>query len=62
MTPNLELLKVTLLNAQTAAQLKALIIHYTHEEILQVYHGLTWDQQIQIQSIWQRELELRLFQ
>jgi hypothetical protein len=61
MTSNLEVLKVALLKAQTAAQLKALIIHHTHEEILQAYDRLGLDQQIKVQKIWQGELESKLF-
>lgn len=61
MTTKLDVLKISLLNAQTATQLKALIVHYTHQEILQAYDRLALEQQIKVQKIWQGELEFMLF-
>lgn len=50
-------LKLVMLEAQTVAQLAALIIDYTHEEIMQVYSGLVRDQQARIQAIWQNRFD-----
>ena len=47
-------LKLVMLEAQTSAQLAALIVDYTHEEIMQVYSELVLDQQVKIQTIWHR--------
>lgn len=50
-------LKLVMLEAQTAGQLAALIIDYTHEEIMQVYSDLVLDQQARIQTIWQNRFD-----
>ena len=57
MTANLETLESALLQAQTVGQLTALIIDYTHEEIIQAYHRLALKQQTRILKIWQAELQ-----
>ncbi len=57
MTTKLDVLKIALLKAQTPAQLKALIVDHTHQEILQAYDRLSLEQQIKVQKIWQGELE-----
>ncbi|WP_413160714.1 hypothetical protein ACL6C3_19605 [Capilliphycus salinus ALCB114379] len=57
MITKLDVLELALLQAQSTTQLKALIIHYTHQEILQAYNRLALEQQIKIQKIWQGELE-----
>lgn len=53
MTTKLDVMKIALLKAQTPAQLKALIVYYTHQEILQAYDRLPLEQQIKVQKIWQ---------
>jgi len=50
-------LKLVMLEAETTAQLAALIIDYTHEEIMQVYSDLVLDQQARIQAIWQNRFD-----
>ncbi|OCQ92002.1 hypothetical protein BCD67_21550 [Oscillatoriales cyanobacterium USR001] len=50
-------LKLVMLESQTAAQLAALIIDHTHEEIMQVYSELVLDQQARIQAIWQNRFD-----
>ena len=60
MITKLDVLELALLRATTATQLKALIIDYTHQEILQAYDRLALEQQIRIQKIWQGELESRI--
>ncbi len=47
-------LKDLILQAKTANQLSAIIINYTHEEIIQVYGQLTSEQQRKIKLIWQK--------
>ncbi|MDJ0517381.1 MAG: hypothetical protein QNJ74_14400 [Trichodesmium sp. MO_231.B1] len=47
-------LKDLILQAKTANQLSAIIIDYTHEEIIQVYGQLTSKQQRKIKLIWQK--------
>lgn len=61
MATDLENLKSLLLKAQTIAQLTALIIDYTHQEILQAYHQLAVEQQMKVQKIWQGDLESKLY-
>lgn len=41
-----------MLAAQTPAQLAAIIVDYTHEEIMLVFYELEWEQQARIKDIW----------
>jgi len=45
-------LKLAMLSAKTAAQLAAIIIDYTHEEMMLVFSELEWEQQARIKDIW----------
>jgi hypothetical protein len=45
-------LKTAMLAAETAAHLAAIIIDYTHEEIMIVFQELEWEQQARIKDIW----------
>ncbi|WP_333257804.1 hypothetical protein [Microcoleus sp. S13_C5] len=45
-------LKLAMLEAETAAQLAAIIIDYTHEEMMLVFDELEWKQQARIKDIW----------
>ncbi|MEG3844642.1 hypothetical protein [Microcoleus sp. herbarium14] len=45
-------LKVAMLEAETVAQLAALIIDFTHEEMMLVFSELEWEQQARIKAIW----------
>ncbi|MEG4851891.1 hypothetical protein QUB10_13360 [Microcoleus sp. B5-D4] len=45
-------LKTAMLEAETAAHLAAIIIDYTHEEIMIVFSELEWEQQARIKDIW----------
>jgi hypothetical protein len=45
-------LKLAMLEAETVAQLAALIIDNTHEEIMLVFNELEWEQQDRIETIW----------
>ncbi|MEG4168109.1 MULTISPECIES: hypothetical protein [unclassified Microcoleus] len=45
-------LKIAMLEAETAAHLAAIIIDYTHEEIMIVFSELEWEQQARIKDIW----------
>ena len=45
-------LKIAMLSAETAAQLAAIIIDYTHEEMMLVFSELEWEQQARIKDIW----------
>jgi hypothetical protein len=45
-------LKLAMLAAQTPAQLAAIIIDHTHEEIMLVFYELEWEQQAKIKDIW----------
>jgi hypothetical protein len=45
-------LKLALLSAETAAQLAAIIVDYTHEEMMLVFSELQWEQQARIKDIW----------
>ncbi len=45
-------LKIAMLEAQTVAQLAALIIDFTHEEIMIIFSELEWEQQERIQTVW----------
>ncbi|MEG4344847.1 hypothetical protein QUB70_16345 [Microcoleus sp. A003_D6] len=45
-------LKLAMLEAETAAQLAAIIIDYTHEEMMLVFYELEWEEQARIKDIW----------
>ncbi|MEG4391959.1 hypothetical protein QUB30_05790 [Microcoleus sp. BROC3] len=45
-------LKLAMLEAETAAQLAAIIIDYTHEEIMIVFEALEGEQQERIKTVW----------
>jgi hypothetical protein len=45
-------LKLAMLSAETVAQLAAIIIDYTHEEMMLVFSELEWEQQARIKDIW----------
>ena len=45
-------LKLAMLEAETVDQLAAIIIDYTHEEMMLVFHELEWEQQARIKDIW----------
>jgi hypothetical protein len=45
-------LKLAMLEAETAAQLAAIIIDYTHEEMMLVFQDLEWEQQDRIKTVW----------
>ncbi|MEG4351121.1 hypothetical protein QUA74_15395 [Microcoleus sp. LAD1_D3] len=45
-------LKTAMLEAETAAHLAAIIIDYTHEEIMIVFQELEAEQQERIKSVW----------
>jgi ParB-like chromosome segregation protein Spo0J len=45
-------LKLAMLEAETVAQLAAIIIDYTHEEMMLVFDELEWEQQARIKDIW----------
>lgn len=45
-------LKLAMLEAETAAQLAAIVIDYTHEEMMLVFKALEWEQQARIKAIW----------
>ncbi|MEG4419436.1 hypothetical protein QUA70_12610 [Microcoleus sp. LAD1_D5] len=45
-------LKLAMLEAETVAQLAAIIIDYTHEEMMLVFGELEWEQQARIKDIW----------
>ncbi|MBD1830155.1 hypothetical protein NDI47_16230 [Microcoleus vaginatus GB1-A2] len=45
-------LKLAMLEAETAAQLAAIIIDYTHEEMMLVFDELEGKQQARIKDIW----------
>lgn len=45
-------LKVAMLSAETVAELAAIIIDYTHQEIMLVFDKLEWEQQARIKDIW----------
>jgi hypothetical protein len=46
-------LKTAMLEAETAAHLAAIIIDYTHEEIMIVFQELEAEQQERIKTVWQ---------
>ena len=48
----METLKLAMLQAETAPQLAALIVDFTHEEMMQVFSELEWEQQDRIKTIW----------
>jgi len=45
-------LKTAMLEAETAAHLAAIIIDYTHEEIMIVFQELEGEQQERIKTVW----------
>ncbi|UNU18413.1 hypothetical protein D0A34_05570 [Microcoleus vaginatus PCC 9802] len=45
-------LKLAMLEAETAAQLAAIIIEYTHEEMMLVFQALEGEQQDRIKTVW----------
>jgi hypothetical protein len=45
-------LKIAMLESETADQLAAIIIDYTHEEMMLVFSELEWEQQDRIKTIW----------
>lgn len=45
-------LKLAMLSAKTVAQLAAIIIDYTHEEMMLVFRELEGEQQARIKDIW----------
>ena len=45
-------LKVAMLEAETVDQLAALIIDFTHEEMMIVFSELEWEQQDRIKTVW----------
>ena len=45
-------LKLAMLSAETAAHLAAIIIDYTHEEIMIVFQELESEQQEGIKTVW----------
>jgi hypothetical protein len=45
-------LKIAMLEAETVAQLAALIIDFTHEEIMIIFSELEWEQQHRIKTVW----------
>lgn len=45
-------LKIAILQSETVAELAALIIDYTHEEMMLVFQQLEWEQQARIKAIW----------
>lgn len=45
-------LKVAMLEAETVAQLAALIIDFTHEEMMVIFSELEWEQQDRIKTVW----------
>ena len=46
-------LKTAMLKAETAAHLAAIIIDYTHEEIMIVFQDLEAEQQERIKTVWE---------
>ncbi len=45
-------LKLAILSAETVGELAAIIIDYTHEEMMLVFDELEWEQQARIKDIW----------
>ncbi len=45
-------LKIAMLEAETAAQLAAIIVDYTHEEMMLAFSELEWEQQDRIKTVW----------
>ena len=45
-------LKVAMLEAETVDQLAALIIDFTHEEMIVIFSELEWEQQDRIKTVW----------
>lgn len=55
-TTDLEFLKVRMLEAETLAELHALIVDYTDQEMRQVYHQLSSEEQRYIDAICQQDV------
>lgn len=53
------LLQEVMLAAQTIHELTAIIMDYTHEEIMAAYHQLAPESQLQIRYIWEAVHEPR---
>ena len=53
----METLKLAMLEAETAPQLAALIIDYTHEEMMIIFSELEWEQQDRIKTIWKTAVD-----
>ena len=45
-------LKTAMLEAETAAHLAAIIIDYSHEEMMLVFQALEGEQQDRIKTVW----------
>ena len=50
-------LKIAMLESETVAQLAALIIDFTHEEIMIIFSELEWEQQDRIKTIWKTAVD-----
>lgn len=48
-----QLLQSALLNAETLSELTALIVNYTHWEIMQAFERLPSPQQQRVQELWE---------
>lgn len=54
---DLEQLKSALVNIQNPNQICALIVDFTHEEIISIYYQLSSKQQQQILKVWTTEIK-----
>ena len=50
-------LKIAMLESETVAQLAALIVDFTHEEIMIIFSELEWEQQDRIKTIWKTAVD-----
>ena len=50
-------LKIAMLESETVAQLAALIVDFTHEEIMIIFSELEWEQQERIKTIWKTAVD-----
>lgn len=50
-------LKLAMLESETVAQLAALIVDFTHEEMMLVFDELEWEQQARITAIWKTAVD-----
>lgn len=55
-TTDLECLRVKMLEAETLAELHALIVDYTDQEMREVYHQLSSEEQRYIDAICQQDV------